>query len=183
MPTFLAAVALAAFVYYVWNALAWMALPHHKPDLRPVPSPKPLEDGLVAADLKPGIYVLPHADTFAGGMKDPALAARCKVGPNAMIVSYPAGPSMTGATFLTGFLLNLAQALVLGLVLRWSAPAFSGLGPTVGLAALLGFVTHGGPHLTQAIWVGFPWRHAWMGVFDGVVGYAAMGLVMHAMGA
>ncbi len=182
MGSFLLAVALAAVAYYVWNALAWMALPHHKPDFRPVASPKPLEDALLAAQLPPGIHMLPHADQFAGGFKDPALAARWATGPNAMIVSLAPGPSMSGSTFGFGFLLNVAQALVLGLVLRWSSPAFAGLGPTVGVAALLGLVTHGGPHLSQAIWMGFPWRHAFMGVLDGVVGYAAMGLVLHAMG-
>lgn len=181
MGTFLLAVAAAAVALYVWNALAWMALPHHKPDFRPVASPKALEDALLAANLTPGLYMLPHQDQFEGGCKNPALAARCQAGPNAMIVSAAPGAMMKPTTFLFGFLLNVAQALVLGLVLRWSAPAFSGLGPTVGVAALLGLVTSGGPHLAQAIWMNFPWRHACMGVLDGVVGYAAMGLVLHAI--
>ena len=181
MGTFLLAVAAAAVALYVWNALAWMALPHHKPDFRAVASPKALEDALLAAKLAPGIHTLPHVDHFAGGFKDPALAARWAAGPNAMIVSSAPGAPMKPTTFLFGFLLNVAQALTLGLLLRWSAPAFAGLGPTVGVAALLGLVTSGGPHLAQAIWMNFPWRHALMGVIDSVVGYEAMGLVLHAM--
>jgi hypothetical protein len=31
MGTFLLAVAAAAVALYVWNALAWMVLPHHRP--------------------------------------------------------------------------------------------------------------------------------------------------------
>lgn len=182
MGSFLLAVAAAAVVLYVWYALAWMALPHHKPDFRPVPSPQALEDALLAAKLSPGLYMLPHMDQFEGGCKNPALEARCQAGPNAMIVSSAPGPMMKGSAFLYGFLLNVAQALALGLILRGAAPAFSGLGPTVGVAALLGLVTSGGPHLAQAIWMGFPSRHAWMGVVDSVVGYAAMGLVMHVLG-
>jgi len=182
MGSFLLAVAAAAVALYVWYALAWMALPHHRPDFRPVPSPQGLEDALTAAKLAPGLYMLPHMDQFEGGCKNPALEARCKAGPNAMIVSSAPGPMMKGTTFLYGFLLNVAQALVLGLLLRWSAPAFSGLGPTVGIAALLGLVTSGGPHLAQAIWMNFPLRHSVMGVVDSVVGYAVMGLVMHFLG-
>lgn len=181
MGSFLLAVAAAAVAFYVWNALAWMVLPHHKPDFSRVASPKALEDALLAAKLAPGFHMLPHPDEFAGGYKDPALAARWAAGPNATIVSLAPGPSMSGKTFLFGILLNLAQALVLGLALRWSSPAFSGLGPTVGIAALLGLVTHGGPYVSQAIWMGFPRRYALMCVLDGIVGYAAMGLVLHAL--
>ena len=51
----------------------------------------------------------------------------------------------------------------------------------VVIAALLGLVTHGGPYVSQAIWMGFPRRYALMCVLDGIVGYAAMGLVLHAL--
>lgn len=164
---------------FVWNALCWMAFHHHDSDFHRVPKPADVEKALEGAGLGAGMYMLPHEEDYPGGMKDPALHARWAKGPNVFMVVSPPGPCMAGATFGIGFLVNVLEALGCAVAFHYAAVHLPDLGRAVGFTAMLGALVHGGPHLTQAVWMKYPWRHTLKSVFDGVAGFALVGLVLH----
>ena len=76
-------------VLFVWYAVAWMALPHHKKDFRGVQNPGPLEAALSNVEVQPVFYSLPFMDDYDQGMKDPAFIERMNKGPNALLLMMP----------------------------------------------------------------------------------------------
>ncbi len=164
---------------FVWNAIVWMALPHHLPDFRRLVGAKGVEDAMRSAGVTPGFYQIPHMHDFEKGWKDPALAERFRRGPNALLVVSPPGPCMGASQFVMGFVLGVLQALAGAIVLHVSAGTIHGLPRTVLFFAGLGLLVNGTGHLTQAVWMQFPWRHSIKCTVDGAVGYALMGLVFH----
>ncbi len=169
--------ALAGLVRFIWNAIAWMAMPHHHGDFDAVSDPAPLEAALRENKLRRTFYVLPHYKNYAKGMGDPDYQARMKSGPNAMLLGVPDGGCMNGKTFLYGFLNNVLEGVVLALLIVLAAGMFgvSGCLDTVIFSAALGaFITFAG-FGAQVIWMGFPRRYFWTSLFDNIVGYALMG--------
>ena len=164
---------------FVWNAVCWMALPHHHADFRPLANEEDLSYALGRAGVKPGVYMLPHMENYKGGMKDPALDARWKKGPNVTVTVMPAGPCMMGSAFLKGYGLTVLEAFAGAVILHWTAGSLGSLPRTLGFFAGLGALVNGARPLSQVIWMKYPLRNAMTLVFDGVVGYALMGLVLH----
>ena len=188
MCTFLAAIvipwkkilvvgALAGVVRFVWNAIAWMGLPHHHGDFDAVSDPAPLESALRSNGLRRAFYVLPHYKNYAKGMSDPEYRARQGSGPNAILLGVPDGGCMTGMTLVYGMLNNVLEGVVLALLIVMAAGAFGVRGclETVLFSSAIGaFLTFAG-FGAQVIWMGFPRRYFWTSLFDNVVGYALMG--------
>ena len=88
----LLATVVGAVVLFVWSAVCWMVLPHHKGDVRPA------GDALTGCEralkkLAPGAwYLVPHFDDF-GGMKSKKLGPRYEAGPNGLLIPFPPGPA------------------------------------------------------------------------------------------
>ena len=169
--------AAGAAVMFFWLGLCWMALPHHKADFRGIPEPAGLDGPL--SGLAPGkvIYCYPFMGDYAGGQNDPELKARMEKGPNALITMLPKGDCMGPGVFLRGFLINLVDAF--GLALLCSLLAVPALSDKVlacaAAGALIGVTTYGG----MSNWMFQPWRFSAMCIFDRVVGYAMIGVVLH----
>ncbi|MGQ0614697.1 MAG: hypothetical protein ACT4PV_13255 [Planctomycetaceae bacterium] len=166
-------------VLFAWGAVCWMVLPHHHDDYRGFSDEGAVSAGLRKGAAGPGAYWLPFHTNYEGGMKDPALEARHREGPNAVIVVYPSGPCMVGSTFLKGFLLNLGTAFVAAVLFVSLRDAVPGLLNRILLFGGLGALIHAVPLFQQSIWLQWPWRNALTCVFDGIVGFALLGFVMH----
>ena len=167
-----------AGVLFVWGALCWIALPHHFGDWNRFANEPDVEAALVKGAPAPELYALPHWDSYPEGMKDKALRERFKRGPNAHVIVLRDVMEQPG-TFGKGFLLNAAVAFVCTALLHAGWFGVTGFAPTVGLFALLGALAHGVNAAQHAIWMGYPWRPVLTGLFDGVVGFALLGLVLH----
>jgi hypothetical protein len=175
VPALVGAVAL-----YIWNALVWMVLPHHKSDFLQVPSRANVEAGL--RGLPPGgFYMLPHMNDYEGGCKNPELKKRTDAGPNAMLIVGKPGMGMKPATFVIGFVIDLVEACALACVLRYTTVS-GGFGSQLGIAATLGGLVHGVGPVASANWMGFPWPYALKCIFDGAVGWALMAVALHFVG-
>ena len=177
----LLAAAAGGAVLFIWNALVWMALQYHNRDYRKLPDSQAVADAVTKAGATPGMYMVPHYEEFPGGFKDPALAARFEKGPNFTIVMRPAGPCMQGTVFLWGYALNFAQGLAAAVVFHFAREHLSDLPRTLAFFAAFGAFAHGAPMIAQSIWMGFPWPNTWKTLFDGLVGYALMSLVLRAI--
>lgn len=167
-----------AGVLFVWGAICWVALPHHFPDWKRLTNEGDVERALAASPPSTGLYALPHWETYPQGMKDKAFRERFKRGPNAHV--YVIGDcSESAGTFLRGFLLNLLVAFLCAYLLHRGVFHVTDLAHTVILFAVLGGLVHGVNAAQHAIWMGYPWRPVLTGLFDGVVGFALLGLVLH----
>lgn len=179
LTTVLIAAGAGAVVLFIWSGIAWMALPHHKGDFHPLADRSDIEAALAAANANPGMYCIPHMDEFEQGLKDPALAERMQSGPNAMVVVMPKGPPMTGATFVRSFALNLFEALACVMLLNLVGEHVPTLADKVVLFALVGLFNGVSSYCSMSNWMCLPWRFAWTNVFDNVLGFALVGVVLH----
>lgn len=168
-----------AAVMFFWLGLAWMALPHHKPDFRGIPDPEGLDAVLDKLEDGKALYCYPFMMDYPGGQSDPDFKTRMEKGPNAMITILPRGDCMGGAMFLRGFLLNLLDAFVLAVLCSVLAADVPGLMDKValgaGVGAFLGISSYGG----MSNWMFLPWRFACMSVLDRIVGFALIGVALH----
>jgi hypothetical protein len=167
-----------AAVLFVWGAICWIVLPHHFGDWKRLPNEAELEAALVKSAPTPELYHLPHWGPYAQGMKDKDYRERFKRGPNAHVVVMR-DVMESGATFGKGFLMNAVVAFACAVLLHSGWLGVTGFAPTVGLFALLGLFAHGVNPAQHAIWMGYPWRPVLTGLFDGVVGFALLGIVLH----
>ena len=165
-------------VLFVWGAVCWMALGHHFGDWKALDQQAGVDEALARSTSGPGLYAIPHWDTYAKGLSDPALRERMKKGPNAHVVVL-VNCMESPLTFLKGALLQFAVAAALASLLYGGVFAVTGLLNTVVLFAALGALTHLIVPAQHAIWMGYPWRPVLSGLFDGVVGFALLGLVLH----
>ncbi len=164
-------------VLHVWYAVAWMALPHHHGDFKSAGRGSALETALKAAALPPGMYMFPHYKDYAG-WKDPEFEKRLKEPPHAWLVSQP-GCGMGGGQFVQALLLNLVEALFLAVLAHLAWSSFNGVFCLLGFSAAVGFLARGAAFASMSVWMSLPWRYTLTTVFDGVVGYALMGVVIH----
>ena len=170
---------LGAVALFVWYAVCWMALGHHNRDFKAVPNRAAVEAALRDAGATEGFYTLPHWHDFEGGMGDPAFAKRYEEGPNALIVGHRPRPAMEGIVFVHGFLLDVVQALGCALLFHFVGGFGANLPATVVFFALAGAFVHFVPHASHSVWMKFPWSHALKSTFDGAVGFALVGVVLH----
>lgn len=179
--------AVAAVVRFVWNAICWMGLHHHKADFKSFGrEPTELETALVNANPTPGyFYNLPHFVDYERGMTDPALAERVAKGPNGLYVPYPSKDCMGPKTFVHGFLLNLVEGVTLAVLslILWSNTALpvEGILCTVLTFAGVGLFVAAAVHMAHSIWMMLPWGHTRHSMFDVAVGYAMMGATLYGM--
>ena len=167
-----------AGVLFVWGAICWVALPHHFGDWNRLPNEGDVERALAASPPATGLYALPHWAPYPQQMRDKAFRERFRRGPNAHL--YVIGDcSESPGTFLKGFLLNLVVAFALTVLLHRGWLNLIDLPRTVLFFAGLGGLVHGVNPASHAIWMGYPWRPVLTGLFDGVVGFTLLGLVLH----
>lgn len=171
-----------AIALFVSNAIAWMALHHHKADFRRIGGRAgAISDAVADAGLGPGMYPVPHMEDFERQMSDPIYLERLERGPNFLLVVAPTGNPMSGRTFARGFLVNLLEALGCALLMSIVAP-LGGVSNTVLFFVAVGAFKQLATYLSLSVWMWFPPRFALTSTCDAIVGYALVGLVLYFVG-
>lgn len=158
---------LSAVVVFVASAIIWMATPLHKHDYK---DPGDKEDAILnmvrSANLKPGMYYVPWCQNK--NQKDPAVIARMKEGPWAMLCVQGGPPNMGKMLGLWFFHLVIVSLFVAYLASHSLSPGATYLQvfQVVGTAALLAY---GGYALPLSIWHGTPWSQLPARLIDGVL--------------
>lgn len=176
------AAALGGLVLFVWYAVAWMALPHHRDDYRSCPDKEVVERAVGTLPPQDAFYVLPHMKDYPGGMKDPALAERMQSAPSALLMVFPPGPPMSGATFGRSFLLNLLEAFGLAVLVACIGDGVEGMLSRMTICSATALFVAVASQFSMANWRAAPWRFAWTSAFDKVTGYALVGVVLWLVG-
>ena len=172
---------LAGIIFFIWGAVAHMALPLGEMGTR---APQD-EDAVLAAmttalGSEGGIYFLPYIDS--AGMKDAAktaaFAAKSAANPYAYVVWQPQptgkspmdmGPQLTKQA-ITDLLLGVLLAWVLSLVA-------GGLGQRTGVAAVTGILVSLASHVPYWNWYRYPSDWLTGQAVEVVVGFTLAGAV------
>ena len=174
----LLAAVVGGVVIFFWNFIAWMVLPHHQKEFKKVDDPSDLEAALSKAGVEHAFYCVPHHESFPEGMKDKGWLERLEAGPNAMILAYPKGNPMSGATMGKGLVLNIVQAFGLAMLLAYAGGALDGTLDVLLFGAGLGALISLTAHMAQVIWMQFPLSYALNSLFDYVVGFGLAAFVI-----
>lgn len=169
----LAIVATAAAVW-IYGALAWMALPHHKKDFKQLPDDKKVMDFVRSLNIEPGVYGYPnmHCD----GENREKMKQIWETGPMGMLTLWKK-PNM-GVNMALTFLVNLAASFLIAYV--GVAAGFvrgEAFAKVFQVLATVGILTYSVASLPNAIWFQANKRAVVSCLIDGVM----MGLITGAM--
>lgn len=141
----------AAAASWVYSAVAWMVLPHHRKDHVGLPN----EDGFLAAlrglNIPPGVYGFPYCKSHSAG-KDPAFMEKWKTGPSGMLNVWKPQMNM-GLNMFKTFVVYLIACTLMA-YLSWAAMGgqlvtFAKVMQVVGTAGILAYTI---ASLPNAIW-------------------------------
>ncbi|MCP3858227.1 MAG: hypothetical protein GY728_11980 [Phycisphaeraceae bacterium] len=175
-PSMVLPVLLAASAVFAFSFLAWMVLPHHRRDIRPLPDERPLMDAIAAMEVEPGLYMFPNCEDPAD-YRSEAFIARYRRGPWGTLTVRPSQPK---------FGVNLAVSMALYLLVAagtaWVVSASLPETPTVGAvfvpALVIGLLAYGVGPLCGASFLGKPLRFMLTDLFDATVSAGLNAIVL-----
>ena len=156
---------------FLASSVLWMVLPHHKPDIKPLPDEHAFTAAITPLDLQPGYYMYPNCQE-GETMNSEEFKARWKSGPWGSINILSKQPS-----FAKNMVVNFAEMLVVATITAYLASmAMGSEANTTDIVqftftcAFLGFVVSG---WAGAAFLGTSLRFVLTSAFDGLV-YAAL---------
>jgi hypothetical protein len=159
----------SAVIVFFASALAWMALPHHKKDVKALPNEAALKDQLKQLNVPPGMYMWPNCQT-GEDMNSEEFKARFNAGPWGSINILPARPNF-GRNLLLVFIFYLVVSVFVGYItsLAQGATAGAGFVPVFRVAGAVGVLAYCAGQIPGAIFFGKPGRFVLTDLIDGVV--------------
>lgn len=155
-------------VCFVWAAVVWMVLPHHKSEWKRLPTEPDVLEALHKNPPAPGLYSFPFA--MGGDLNRPDIKAALERGPVGFVAIAPSGPMNMGKMMTQSVVFYLVTSTLAAYV-AWHAGL--GLGAPylsvfriVATVATMAYVLGTVP---ESIWFGRPWKSWGYGVFDGAV--------------
>jgi len=168
----------SAIAVFAASSVVWMALPHHKADIRFLPDQDAFDRAIEPLDIEPGLYMFPWCS--GEEMKTDTFKARFERGPWGIITIMRAKPNFglnMIKTFLSYLLIALLIAYLAGTTIEPGA-AFGRVFGVCGVAGLLGFCTGG---MASDFFLGKPTRFVVTGFIDGVFFAAITAAIFAAM--
>jgi hypothetical protein len=165
----------SAVVVFIVSFLAWMVLPHHKPDWKTLPDEGGALEKLRAMNLPPAQYMFPCCGD-SKKMKDHEFRKTWEAGPHGVLLIRKGKPS-----FGMNLLLILIFYLIVGIFVGYVGTVALDPGAAsrtvfrvTGTVAVIAYVFGGIP---SAIFFGRSARSVLMDIIDGVVYGLVTGLI------
>ncbi len=164
---------LAAVLVFFGSSIIHMVLGYHKSDYSKVDAEDEVLDALQPANLAPGDYFIPHADS-AEAMKSEAYQAKLKKGPAAfMTVADPGAFSSMGRSLGQWFVYCVVIGVIVAYVTgRMLAPGAEYL-TVFRLAGTVTFCCYALGEPIHSIWFHRSWSTTFKTMFDGLI-YAVL---------
>ncbi len=149
---------------HIWSTLAWMILPHHKPEWTKFPVEDELQDLMVSRSVPPGQYMIPHTQ---GGAEVASEEFQKKMNKSrGMFVVWPAGPMNMGKAIGCTLLFFFFAAFVIGYLASLALAPGASFGKVMQFVTTAGLMTYCAAHFPHVFWFN---RKIAMEVLDGVV--------------
>ena len=159
---------LSAVFVFVVSSVLHMVLSYHRSDFGQVPAENQVMEALRKANIPPGDYVIPYAESQKV-MGSPEFIDKANKGPVAFMTVMENGiPSMTGSLVMW-FVYSIVVSIVAGYL------AGSALGPGANYLAVFRFVGCGAfagyalALLQNSIWYKRDWKATGKSVLDGLI--------------
>jgi hypothetical protein len=161
-------------VLFFTSFLAWVVLPHHKPDVRRWPSEDALLDFIRSSGGQPGEYLFPLIDEK--DMKEDWAKKRYADGPWGMVNVWAQQPNM-GLNMVKTVLFFLVVSILVGYVGASALPAGASFGAVFQIVGTTAILAHCAGGVCREIWFTRPLRAKLMDFLDGLVFGVLTGLV------
>jgi hypothetical protein len=154
----------SAVAVFVVSSVLWMALPHHKADIRMLPDQPAFDAALAGLKIPPGLYMFPNcADSTA--MKSDAFKTRWASGPWGTINLMGKPPSFAHNLLLT-FLTFLVCSFIIAYLASFALSPLSADRTVFRFAFTAAFLTYALGGLPNAFFLGKPARFILTDTFD-----------------
>ncbi len=150
---------------YIGSFIAWMVLPHHRSDCKPLPDEASALAALGEQNLTPGLYNLPHCKTFED-MKKPEFVERINRGPVGFLTVIPSGMPKMGPMMLKQVIFFLVSTALIAYVVSLTITASSDYLSVFRATSAIAFLTYGFGLIPDGIWYGRPWSVIVKHLFD-----------------
>lgn len=156
---------LATVVLFFASFLAWVVLPHHKPDVRRWPDEDALLEFIRNSGAEAGEYLFPLIDEKH--MKEEWAQQRYAAGPWGVINVWSQQPNMA-LNMVKTVLFFLVVTVLVGYVGASALPAGAGFGQVFQVVGTTAILAHTAGGVCREIWFTRPARAKLMDCFDGL---------------
>ena len=183
----------SAAAVWVGAALAWMALPHHRGDMKQLPNEDGVMDAVRRLSIAPGLYFFPHMKDCNKAKMDPVAREKFEKGPHGMLQIWPPDAfGKMGRNMLLSFIHYVIVGVFIGYLATLALPG--GENSAAGAAAAVlpstpqfmdvfrftataGIMAYTLSQIPKDIWFGTPTRNILSCLADGI----AFGLITGAI--
>lgn len=162
-------------VTHVISTIAWMAMPHHKPEWQPMPSEDEFLEWSKQRGIKPGQYMFPFASDGKQASSDEFKKKQAIC--TGMLIYWPTPLNMGKAV---GFTLAsfMIIAFVIGYIASMGLPAGTPFMRVFQFVTTVGLLAHCAANFPHVFWFR---RKIAMEVLDGILHALATGLIFAAL--
>lgn len=149
---------------HIWSSLAWMVLPHHKPEWEKFPAEDELQDLMVNRSVPVGQYMIPFTH---GGQEVMSEEFQRKLNKRrGMFVVWPSGPMSMGKAIGCTLGFFFVAAFMIAYLASLALPAGSSFGKVFQFVGTAGLMTYCAAHFPHVFWFK---RKISMELLDGLV--------------
>jgi hypothetical protein len=161
---------ISAVLVWIASALAWMIMPHHRGDFKPLPNEDAAMSAVRNLAIPPGVYFFPHMKDCKAMKTDPVAKEKFEKGPHGLVQIWP--PEAFG-NMGRNMLLSFIFYVVVGVFVAYlgthtlaAGSAYLKVFQVTGTAAIMAYCFASIPH---GIWFGTPLRNMLAALADGIV--------------
>ncbi|MCB2198513.1 hypothetical protein KQI63_03855 [bacterium] len=169
---------LAGLAIFIWNSVAWMALPHHRMVGKEVSDSGVVLDFLKSQDLETGVYFFPGMTEMQTDQeKVMQIYREGDFVPFMVYTGEPKDPMMVG-TMIIGFIYLVLAGWLTAELLTLAKPRLKGRGQEILFVLGLALFATLTVHMTQVNWFYFPLSYVLMDIVDLLVGWLIGGFII-----
>jgi hypothetical protein len=158
-------IVLAAVAVFIASFLAWVVLPHHKPDFKRLDDEEGLMADIRSKSPTPGVYMFPCYTPE--DLKDPEKKKRHEAGPNGVLTIWPGPPNM-GANMVKSVVFYLVVGVCVAYVAGLALPADTEYMRVFRFTGTVAIMSYCLALVPGAIWFGRSLRSTTMDIVDGL---------------
>jgi hypothetical protein len=173
---------ISAVAVWFGSALAWMALPHHKGDFKPLPNEDAAMSAVRNLAIPPGLYFFPHMKDCKAMKTDPVAKEKFEKGPHGLLQIWPPDAfGKMGRNMVLSFIFYIVVGVFVAYLATLALPRgteFAKVFQIAGTSAIMAYCFAQIPH---AIWFGTPLRNVMASLADGIAFGLITGAIFAAM--
>jgi len=169
-------IVVSAVAVFVVSSVVHMGLKYHQHDYAKMPDEDAVLDALRGADLAPGEYMFPRAESMAE-MSTPEMKAKYERGPVGFLVLMRPGPFTMGPSLLQWFLYSLVVSVFCAYIADVAFEPGAAATPIFRVTGTAAVLVYGLGFVPSSIWKGVAWSTSARYLLDGVLYGLATGAV------